>query len=62
MYNKVSRRVRREVELCCVVWWRVSSEVFVGTVRGGMDERGCGRKRERATRGQGGARGGGERR
>lgn len=32
MYNKVSRRVRREVELCCVVWWRVSSEVFVGTV------------------------------
>ncbi|KYQ57765.1 hypothetical protein ALC60_03258 [Trachymyrmex zeteki] len=37
-YNKVSRRVRR-VELCCVVWWRVSSEVFVGTVRSGVDER-----------------------
>lgn len=25
--------------MCCVVWWRVSSEVFVGTVRSGVDER-----------------------
>lgn len=25
--------------MCCVVWWRVSSEVFVGTVRSGVDKR-----------------------